>query len=827
MLTDPFNPLIISLKFMKSVLLCSKRSNFTSSLFQHFYFLLIILSFSTFTVRADDGATGSIKGKVTTADGQPAIGITIALKNTTYGSLTDADGRYVIAKIKPGSYTIRVSAVGLAPEEKSVTVASGSTQILDFMLNENASVLKEVAITGAKSRYKADVPSNSMRLNEPLLEAPQNIQVITAQTLSDQQVISMGDGVIRNVSGATRLEHWGDLYTRVNMRGSRAAAFRNGMNVTSNWGPLSEDMSFVDRIEFVKGPAGFMMSNGEPSGIYNVVTKKPTGRDFNGEATMTMGSYDLYRATLDLDGKATKSGSLSYRLNLMDQTKNSFRNYEFNDRFSIAPVLTWKVDDKTSLTFEYTYQHAKLSNLGSYYVFATQGYAVKPRDFTITEPGIAPTYVKDNSAFIYLNHQIDEHWKLTGQLGYFNYQQQGSSGWVNSVKANGDLIRSISIWDASNVMKFGQVFLNGDVQTGAVRHRILGGLDLGNKQYVADWGQGGAIDSEAKPFNINNPVYNQPALGLPVFDRSKPLAQRGAGNLSSQSYTGVYGQDELGFFDNVLRVTIAGRYTYVKEINYLAGRNQKKFTPRFGVSVNIDRQTSVYGLFDQSFVPQSALIRDGSLPKPITGNNLEAGIKRDWFDGSWSTTLSAYRILKNNTLTADPDNKGSEGFVIDVGQTKTQGIEFDTRGQIFSGLSLVANYAYTDSKISKTGGAANLPATAVVGAKVPGYAKHNINASLTYTIQSGSLKNSGIYAGATYQGDRTTWTWNASSNQLQLPDYYKFDGGVFWGKDHIKISANVYNLLDKYLYSGAAYATYYYWQAEAGRNYRLGISYRF
>ena len=42
-------------------------------------------------------------------------------------------------------------------------------------------------------------------------------------------------------------------------------------------GPLTEDMSMVERIEFVKGPAGFMLANGDPSGFYNVVTKKPSG----------------------------------------------------------------------------------------------------------------------------------------------------------------------------------------------------------------------------------------------------------------------------------------------------------------------------------------------------------------------------------------------------------------------------------------------------------------------------------------------------------------------------------------------------------------------
>ncbi|XHR95062.1 hypothetical protein ACFJIV_33345 [Mucilaginibacter sp. UC70_90] len=36
-----------------------------------------------------------------------------------------------------------------------------------------------------------------------------------------------------------------------------------------------------------------------------------------------------------------------------------------------------------------------------------------------------------------------------------------------------------------------------------------------------------------------------------------------------------------------------------------------------------------------------------------------------------------------------------------LGQTKTKGIEFDARGEIITGLSLMVNYAYTDSKISK------------------------------------------------------------------------------------------------------------------------------
>ncbi|MFC3160111.1 TonB-dependent siderophore receptor [Chryseobacterium arachidis] len=173
---------------------------------------------------------------------------------------------------------------------------------------------------------------------------PQNVSIITNRALEDQQVTTLSDGVLRNVAGAQRLEHWGDMYTRVNMRGSRAAAFMNGVNVTSNWGPLSEDMSFVDHIEFIKGPSGFLMSNGEPSGIYNIVTKKPTGQSLNGSARVTLGSFNMYRGETDIDTEITDK--VAFRLNLMAQNKNSFRDYEFNDRYIINPSVKVNLTDK-------------------------------------------------------------------------------------------------------------------------------------------------------------------------------------------------------------------------------------------------------------------------------------------------------------------------------------------------------------------------------------------------------------------------------------------------------------------------------------------------
>jgi iron complex outermembrane receptor protein len=782
------------------------------------YLYTLLLCFCSSTIFAQ---TGGLRGKITSADGNPVEAVTVRLKGTRQGAMSTAEGTYEVKNVKAGEYTLQVSLIGLETKEQSVSIQAGQvTDVPTIMLNENTNQLQEVMVTAGRGKYTDPNLSSSLRLAAPVIEIPQNIQLVTSKVLADQLVTSMSDGVIRNVSGATKLEHWGDMYSRVNARGGRLSAFRNGMNITSSWGPLNEDMSFVDHIEFVKGPAGFMMSNGDPTGIYNVVTKRPTGVT-KGEASLLLGSYDFYRASLDLDGKLSADGRLLYRFNAMGQTKNSFRPYEFNNRYSIAPVISYRLSDRTTLTAEYIYQYSKMSNVGSFYVFDTRGYATLPRDFTFAERGLDPTTVNDHNLTLNIQHQIDPNWKITAQGSYFNYQQVGSSMWVNSVATNGDVSRYVSIWDASNIMKFGQVYLNGTARTGGIQHRILAGLDLGSKEYLADWNQSHTLDS-AGTFNIYRANRGLPKYGFPTFDRSRPLAQRaGIYGVVSQAYTGAYIQDELGFLDNRIRLTLAGRYTDVRQNSYNTITTGKRFTPRVGLSISLDPQTSVYALYDQSFVPQAGIRRDGGEVKPVTGNNREIGIKRDWFGGRWSTTLALYSILQNNQNAADPTNRAGEQFVVQFGQTKTQGIEFDLRGEIVRGLNLVANYALTDSKIAQSA------TESLVGNKVPGYAKHNANAWLSYRVQQGVLRGFGASLGFTYQGDRTTWAWTGATGQQALPDYFKLDGGLFWEQDRFRVTANVFNIADAYLYSGSPYLSYYYWQAEPGRNSRIGVTYSF
>lgn len=425
----------------------------------------------------------------------------------------------------------------------------------------------------------------------------------------------------------------------------------------------------------------------------------------------------------------------------------------------------------------------------------------------------------DKSLLFIFDHKISDRWKFTAQAAYFNYQQEGASLWPWGFDPGNDSLmqRGMSIWDVSGVSKMGQVFINGEVQTGAVSHKILAGLDMSNKDYYHDWNQGGPLGSA--DFNIYAPAYGNATA--PVFDRSKNIRERGVRYYNG--YTGIYAQDELGFVDNRLRLTLAGRYTTLKTGDVYNGDSRNnKFTPRIGLSYSIDKNTAIYFLRDESFLENYGTDWQGNSFDPITGNNIEGGIKRDWLNGKWNTAVSVYQITRNNVLTADLDHPNPSGgyYSRESGQQKTKGVEVDIKGQIVKGLDVVINYAFTEAKVTEDSDKEN------IGNQVPGSTRHIQNSWLNYKIDRGALAGFGISVGYQYQVKRAPWyVFDGSENSL--PDYFRLDGSLSYRLEKIGFNLVVNNILNEYLYSGAPYDNYFYWQAEPGTNMRFSVSYRF
>ena len=781
------------------------------------YLLLLCLALISVNTVFGQQQNAVIKGKVYTSNNKPAEGVTITLKGKNKTTITNNDGAFTLKNIPEGDYTLIVSLIGNNDIEKKVTAKNNETTPVTITLTLSNNELNQVVILSNKSAFKTNRISSSLRLQSPIIEIPQNIQVITGKLINDQQIFNMLEGVTRNVSGATRVEHW-DNYANITMRGSQIAAFRNGMNLSSTWGPLTEDMSMVERIEFVKGPAGFMLANGNPSGFYNVVTKKPSGRT-KGEASFTLGSFDMYRGTLDLDGKLTKNGKLLYRVNVMGEKKGSYRDFDFNDRYSFAPVLKYLPTDKTAITLEYTQQFSKVNAVGANYSFSHRGYADLPRSFSTSEANLDPTKMTERNILAILDHQISDNWKFTAQTSYLNYQQEGMSLWPSGFDSTNDAIlkRGGGIWDILGKIYVGQAYVNGEVQTGTVTHKIVSGIDLSDKTFFHDWAQYFTMPD----LDIYNPVHGTLAAS-PTFDRSKSLEERGV--KYQNNYKAFYIQDELGFLDNKLRLTLAGRYTVLKAYNvYSGGTKNNKFTPRIGLSYSIDKNTSAYFVNDQSFNENYGTDWEGKSFNPETGGNLELGLKRDWLNGKWNSVVSVYQITKNNVLTADPEHStGAMQYSRESGQQKTKGFELDLRGEIFKNLDLIVNYAFTEGKTTKD------TDESLVGNQVAGTTRHIQNAWLNYKIDNGRLNGVGFSLGYQYQVKRAPW-YISPDNSGMLPDYFRLDGGVSYQKNKVSVNLVVNNILNKYLYSGGyySYSDMYYWQAEAGTNARITVAYKF
>ncbi len=77
--------------------------------------LLLLLSGAAFSA-----VTGKITGVITDgANQQPLVGVTIGIQGTSWGAITDADGRYIILNIPVGTYVLNISAVGYSTVEVS------------------------------------------------------------------------------------------------------------------------------------------------------------------------------------------------------------------------------------------------------------------------------------------------------------------------------------------------------------------------------------------------------------------------------------------------------------------------------------------------------------------------------------------------------------------------------------------------------------------------------------------------------------------------------------------------------------------------------------
>ncbi len=177
--------------------------------------------------------------------------------------------------------------------------------------------------------------------------------------------------------------------------------------------------------------------------------------------------------------------------------------------------------------------------------------------------------------------------------------------WPGSLSANGGMIRNVSIGDAINEMKFGQLYLNGKAQPDKSATPFLPDLMRATTRLVRL--EQIICPRQHRTYNIYNTKYNggSPYYGYPSFDRSKSLKERADDTQMTQILCRSLFARCTGILQRPSSLTLAGRYTYVKDSSYgTAQTKERHFSPRVGLNFSIDENTSVYALYDQTFSPQ-------------------------------------------------------------------------------------------------------------------------------------------------------------------------------------------------------------------------------
>jgi iron complex outermembrane receptor protein len=99
--------------------------------------------------------SGSIRGRVSDATGQPLVRALISAEGSGLTTTTSDQGRYEIRGVSAGTYTVRVRLLGFVSQAAKVTVADSPVE-QNFTLAEQAISLSPVdVVVGSRARHTA------------------------------------------------------------------------------------------------------------------------------------------------------------------------------------------------------------------------------------------------------------------------------------------------------------------------------------------------------------------------------------------------------------------------------------------------------------------------------------------------------------------------------------------------------------------------------------------------------------------------------------------------------------------------------------------------
>ncbi len=678
-----------------------------------------------------------------------------------------------------------------------------------------------IVVTGEKPNT---VASSGTKSATSIVETPQSISVITAADIAGlglqnlNQALRFVAGVTPETRGASA-----EVYDQFKLRGFDAPVYLDGLRQfgsATGYAVPQVDVSRLDRVEIIKGPASVLYGQSSPGGLVAEVSKLPLDRASYGAVSGTYGSYDLYRVDADIGGRA--GDGVLWRIygsaNGADDQQTQGQGKR--ERQTVSAAVTAGAGSSTSFTLLGAYSHDPFN--GNYGVFPTLGTLIDNPAGKIStkfyggEPG--DFFRREQAALTYIfNHDFGSGWALRSS-GRYQYVKSRMGLVYTSGPALDPTAAAPTVYSRSSYSTREQLNnwtfdnqLTGKLVTGPLTHQLLFGVDRQVAHSAGLSAFGGAT-----PIDVFNPVYGTMPTPQTPFEVPASFGINSANVRQRQQ--GVYAQDQIAV--GGLRVTLSGRQDWARQARDGQVQKDDKFTWRAGALYLLPFGLAPYASYSTSFEPQNAELGDGGLAQPSLGKQVEVGAKYQPAGTPILVTAAWFRIEQTNVVVSYPDFTADQ-----IGKVRSQGIEVEASAPLPYGFN--AKLAYSRQRVKKVEDVV----AANIGLPLATVGRGGISANLEWAPTEGPASGFAI-GGAVRHVDKTYADFYSDRVARYSPAYTVFDALLRYdlGKlsprlANVDLGVNATNLFDK-KYLTSCFANYAWCWYGNRRTVQATIGYR-
>ncbi|EMN5609884.1 TonB-dependent receptor, partial [Acinetobacter baumannii] len=565
--------------------------------------------------------------------------------------------------------------------------------------NNSSTTLATIKIKAQQASdqtYKVDSSSSATRSEIALQDTPQSVSMVTQKVIEDIGATRLVEA-LDLAGGVTRANNFGGQgLTGFNMRGFTSGEFyRNGFPINRGY-PNAPDSNTIERVDVLRGPSSSLYGRGDPGGTFNLISKTPKS-----EQQTTLGaqlsSEGLYRTTVDTTGTVPDAENIGYRLNVIAEGGDSYRDHVESKRYGIAPVIQWQATDATKVTFEADILRNQHPLDRGHTRYPTQKSFNSSPETYLWETGkyYNRLYNDNNMTQLRVEHDLGNDWKLNAGVQYLNGKLHGYAVEANGIQNDGETLgRNYNYRELKWQDTDAQINLTGNFQLLGLAHTLVTGLEYENYDYKSYIIRSSG-DIGSYPINIYNPVLGQP---LPELNR---VTTHDRENLKT---TALFVQDQIGLNER-LSALLGLRFEHYEHDykNLLPNTtnwntSHDAFIPRLGLVYKASDDLSLYGNAAKSFKPNTGASRNGEGFDPEEGTAYELGFKWQALDNMLSIDSAIFYANKENVLTLDPVDSA---YKVAAGEVRSRGIELNIAGQITPAWKIIGGYAYTDAEVTK------------------------------------------------------------------------------------------------------------------------------